>query len=394
MAHPQRPRAPYLIRDVQFNGHKYNFFHAVRLLQKLEGERGLIGTDLSAAQEALRFSVSNSLIFPKGDVAGISMGRTQDDGRVFHVETTFLGLHGVDSPLPSSFVHELAQGTGLPNTRKQFFDYFHHRLLSLFYQSWQKYRYFVTYNPLARKGSSSPASQARGEAGREDAMTQRIFALLGLYLPELRFVSVEAATTPRPEEQVPWIRLLSFSGLIASRSRSPAMLCGVLEASFLTEAEREGTHLPAYQKVHERGDDARHLLQPARFHARPFLERTVYVPPRQQWRLGVENSHLSHNSILGRRVRDIQGKYALVIDRLTFGRFLDFLPSGLQHKALKTLIKFLSKDQKSIELSVKVDMEGRPEFTLARGSALRLGWSTFLGRVSEPTRDVRVQLAG
>lgn len=380
-----------LITDLQFFGSSYGFFQATRLIKRMEGARGQIGTDLPARDEAIRFSVSNSLAFPKKDLMRI-VKRTHPEtrARLFEIEATFLGLHGANSPLPSGYVHEFAQGDYQDNTRKQFFDFFHHRLLSLLYRAWEKYRYFVIYNPLENAQRSTRDRSAR----REDAFTQRMFAFLGLYFPELRDIQVRAhpASLAQQSESIPWIRLLSFSGLIASHSRSASMLSNVLGATFLSEEERAGTHLYAYQSRHDRGEDPRDYIEAARFTARPFLQRTVDIPRHQQWALGQKNTTLSKDSILGRRVRDIQGKFGFTLGRLSFQRFMDFLPSGRMHQPLRTLLRFLIKDQNSVELSVKIDMQGRPEFRLEKESALRLGWSTFLGNVREQTRSVRVSL--
>ena len=388
MADTQRPLPPYVVSALQFKGASYNFFQATRLLKRLQAERGLIGSDLPASEEGIRFLVSNSLIFPNRDLTRIQKWRHPvTDKTIFEVEATFLGLHGASSPLPSNFLHEFAQGGKDDNTRKEFFDFFHHRLLSLFYRSWEKYRYFVVYNPLHVPPERPKKGQKSTEIGREDDVTRRIFALLGLYFPELRRL-----TEASGDSGIPWIRLLSFSGLIASRSRSPSMLCGVLGAVFLSEEEREGTHLGIYKNLVEQGEDASAAISPAKFDAISFLERRVDIPVYQQWALGRKNTSLGENTILGRQARDIQGKFAFAVGPLTFNRFMDFLPSGKMYKPMKMLLRFLLKEQNAVNLNVEIDMQDSKEFILEKKSPLRLGWSTFLGHVHQKSRQVPVTL--
>lgn len=402
MANTQRSLPPYVISALQFRGASYNFFQAARLLKRLQAERGLIGHDLPAVEEGIRFQVSNSLVFPKRDLTRIQKtSHPITEQTIFEIETAFLGLHGVSSPLPSNFVHDLAQGGRDDNVRKQFFDFFHHRLLSLFYRSWEKYRYFVVYNPVHFPRERTAANKKPTDIGREDEVTRRIFALLGLYFPELRRLTENdggsdslSGDKSRNDSNggIPWIRLLSFSGLIASRSRSPSMLSGVLGAVFLSEEERDGTHLGIYKDLVEQGEDPSPALSPAKFQAAPFLERRVNIPTYQQWCLGKKNSSLAEDTILGRQARDIQGKFAFQIGPLTFNRFMDFLPSGKMHQPMKMLLRFLLKEQNAVDLNVEIDMQDSKEFVLDKDSPLRLGWSTFLGHVHQKSRQVPVTL--
>src|SRR5262249_56976551 len=87
---------------------------------------------------------------------------------------------------------------------RDFLDLFHHRLISLFYRAWEKYRFPVEY-----------------ERGKQDKLSEHVAELVGL-LPE------------KPSKDR-WVRreaLLYYAGLIASRQRSAQALQGMLEDYF------------------------------------------------------------------------------------------------------------------------------------------------------------------
>jgi hypothetical protein len=88
--------------------------------------------------------------------------------------------------------------------RPAYFNFFNHRLHTLLHQGWRKYRYYRRFQP-----------------GATDGFSRYIFALIGLDDAQLR------GATP-----LPWSRLLSFVGMIASRSRSPGMVAGMIAHCF------------------------------------------------------------------------------------------------------------------------------------------------------------------
>ena len=59
----------------------------------------------------------------------------------------------------------------------EFFDIFNHRLISLFYRAWAKYRFFIGY-----------------ESGEQDMLTPKLMDFLGLGTPGLK----SRTSYPRP----------------------------------------------------------------------------------------------------------------------------------------------------------------------------------------------------
>lgn len=79
------------------------------------------------------------------------------------IRTTFLGLYGVDSPLPTSYIDDIAQRREGHEAIEGFLDIFNHRMMTQFYRIWRKYSY--------------PASF---ETGGRDATSQCLLGLVGL----------------------------------------------------------------------------------------------------------------------------------------------------------------------------------------------------------------------
>jgi type VI secretion system protein ImpH len=82
------------------------------------------------------------------------------------VRTRLLGLYGVDSPMPTAYLDDIAQRREGHEALEAFLDIFNHRVFTQFYRIWRKYSY--------------PASF---EAGGADATSQCLLGLIGLGIP-------------------------------------------------------------------------------------------------------------------------------------------------------------------------------------------------------------------
>jgi type VI secretion system protein ImpH len=245
-----------------------------------------------------------------------------DEAR-YRVQANFFGLHGADSPLPGYYLdrmaYEQAQDRGI---RPAFLDFFNHRLLTLLHHSWRKYRYYIRF-----------------QAEAKDRFSRYVFSLIGLNDSDLR-----GATS------LPWGRLLSFAGLIASRSRSPSLVSGIVEHCF----DLHGVYI------------------------REFEARTVTLPEPQRLELGQRNGTLGSNFVVGDRIKTRSSKFTLVVPDLTQARFREFLPCGVQFGRLRQLMDFLLRDVTAYDLELRLREEDIPPFNLQRHDGTHLGWTSFL----------------
>ena len=104
----------------------------------------------------------------------------------------------------------------------------------------------------------------------------------------------------RKARELNWKRLLPYLGLLSLRAHSAALIESVL----------------------------RYYFKHAELVAEQCIERRVAILEEQRNRLGLFNSQLGEDAVLGERVRDRSGKFRIHIRQLDWQRFHEFLPIG------------------------------------------------------------------
>lgn len=326
-----RDLADHLLADAR----NYSYFRLLEHLHHLHGDDLELAAPSRASRNRIKLRASPGLHFPASDV---QKGERLGDADRYQVLVNFFGLHGTDSPLPGYYLdamaYEHAQGTGL---RTVFLDYFNQRLLELLHQAWRKYRYYVRFQEQAT-----------------DRFSRYVFALIGLNDNELR------GKTP-----LPWSRLLSYAGIIASRSRAPATVAGIIAHSF----------------------DLQHVS------IREFEIRKVAIAHSQRNAIGLRNCALADSLVLGAHAYTRSSKFTVVIAELDQPRFREFLPSGINYSRLSSLIDFLLRDATAYDLELCLKQQQAPPFSLRRAQGSHLGWTTFIDdRAHRRSPVVRIQV--
>ncbi len=302
-------------------GSGFNFFQLVELLHRLGGTDQEQGLDHEPEQESIRFKATASLGFPTGDVLQLA----RDESGRHELEVAFMGLHGSQSPMPGYYLDALAweYAQGEPKLGL-FFDFFHHRLLSLLHRIWRKYRYHVRF-----------------QGDGEDGFSRLMFALVGLGDPALsHHMPVHRA------------KMLAYAGLLASPSRSPEVVADLVAHCFdLTEVQ-----------------------------VIPWQLRKVAITAEQQNQLGRACVNLGSNMVIGASVQDYSGKFLLKINKLNLKQFLAFLPNGAHFTPLVTFVSFILRDQLAWDLQLGFCQQDVGGLRLGAGQEMRLGWSSFLGQ--------------
>jgi type VI secretion system protein ImpH len=314
------------------------FFRLVEQIHRLHGDDLEHGVDAHPEHERIRYESAPGLGFPASDVRQLANLPGHPEGK-YRLQASFLGVHGVDSPLPGHYLERVAQDAAhASGLRAAFLDFFHHRLLTLLHRGWRKYRYHERFQPGAR-----------------DRFSRSVFSLVGLNDERLR------GDTP-----LPWSRLLTYAGVIASRSRSPSAVAGILAHCF---------DLP-HVVIHE------------------FQQHYTDVPDDQRNALGMDNVILGGDFTLGSRVPTCSNKFLISIQGLSERRFRDFLPNGEAHPSLRKLVEFLLRDQLAYDLELQIVRDEIPPFCLHREQGAHLGWTTFAGDVpstSEATARITMR---
>jgi type VI secretion system protein ImpH len=311
-------------------GRTFAFFQAVQLIHRLDPKSTPVGELGPASSEPVRFRQEVSLIFPPGDISSIA-SRPGAQNR-FTLTTSFFGLLGVSSPLAARLTEDLLRGDEDETaTVKEFYDLFHHRLLSLFYRAWKKYRFEASF---------------RSDGG--DRFTPRALAFVGLDM---------SAALPRfglpPSEQ------LALAPLLALRTRPARSLQIVLERLF------PGTPVSI----------------------EPFVARRVQIENSQRSQLGKLNSRLNQDFVVGRSVEDRSSTFRVVVGPLGHEAFDAFVPGGRWHARLRQVIEQFSGGVLQPEVELHVNADESPRFALGgpRGSRLGIG-TQLIGKRTKPMR--------
>lgn len=318
---------------------RYEFFQLVELLHRHHEDNLERGANAGVTGSArVHYKATASLGFPGSDVVALT---PQPSGH-YDLEISFFGLQGAQSPLPGYYLEALAYGAAhREGVAGDFLNFFNHRLLTLMHRSWRKYRHYVRYQDGARDGFSAA-----------------VFALLGLADADLR-----------SDMPISWSKMLAYAGLLAGRSRSPEVVCGVLGHSFNIE----------------------------RVEIEQWVLRWVEIPADQRSCVGQRGMRLGESFVAGDRVADVGGKFALCLHGLTLERFRDFLPDGVEHARLKTLIDFVLREPLAYDLELELLESAVRPIRLGEASSCQLGWTTFvnpqLGGAAR-RRRVRIQMTG
>jgi type VI secretion system ImpH/TssG family protein len=184
---------------------RFEFFQAVRLLRKLRsGDFRVAAADPS--EELVRFRADISLAFPTAEITDLVAPGEQEPGAVMSVP--FMGVASPSSfgSLPTRYVEQLLDEEREKNSApRDFLDLFNHRIISLFFRAWEKYRLDAQY-----------------EADEDRRYyEQAIFSLIGMGTDGLR-------QRLRLDDRA----LLSRAGLLARTPMPATSLEGLLESYF------------------------------------------------------------------------------------------------------------------------------------------------------------------
>jgi len=153
--------SPRLERDI----YRINFYRFCQLLERSRPDAPALGTTLNPADDPVRFRPHPGMGFPASELKAVEYDEDNPDAPPT-VRTTFMGLYGVDSPLPTAWLDDIAQRREGHEAQEAFLDIFNHRILTQFYRIWRKYSYPATF-----------------EAGGRDRTSQSLLGLIGMGIP-------------------------------------------------------------------------------------------------------------------------------------------------------------------------------------------------------------------
>ena len=320
-----------LQRELERNPWEFSFFQTMRWLFRMHPERGQVGRFSPPAQEVVRFHAHALMGFPASEIQVLEW---KHEGPL-QMTVNFMGMFGPLGALPTYYTEYIrARLRAKDTTLAAFLDMFNHRMISLFYQAWEKYRFYVAY-----------------ERGERDRMSRYLMDLIGIGTAGL-----QRRLNVRDEV------LLFFSGLLSLTPRSTMGLEQLLSDYFDVPIRVEqfaGAWFPLERNSQcqfDRGDS--------------YSEQ-----------LGV-------GAVVGDEVWDPQSGIRVRVGPLSFQQYLDFLPNGSAYEPLKSLTRFYTNGELSFEVQLVLKREEVPGCHLGASGEQgpRLGWVTW-AKTTDMNRD-------
>lgn len=149
------------IPQLQKNPSEFDFYQAVYCIERQfssEKKRWQgVGRDAFPSQELVRFKSVQHLGFPGQPINAIEItDAAEPDYDKVVMQVSFMGLTGPSGVMPQHYSEMVLQRLKLRDkTMRDFFDLFNHRLVSLYYRSWEKYRFNCQYEMSPQQDSFS-----------------------------------------------------------------------------------------------------------------------------------------------------------------------------------------------------------------------------------------------
>jgi type VI secretion system protein ImpH len=313
-------------------GYRFGFFQAIRVLERLYPRRKAVGRAFRPAEEVVRIGTRPSLEFPASEIQEVARG--EGDDLQPRMTVNFMGLVGLLGVLPRCYTEFLLERANKKDlTLLDFLDIFNHRMISLFYRAWEKYRFHVRY-----------------ERDGKDDFSQYLCSLIGIGTPGLR-----------DRLLVKDVALVFYSGAFAQRPRSASILERILHDYFGSPASVE-----------------------------QCLGRWIRLELENTTRLGTQNHELGRNSICGDRVWDRQSKFRIRLGPLQLVEFRRFLPCGDAFQELVQFVRLFAgmECDFDIQLILKAGEVPACQLLSRAQEGASLGWASWL-KTREFTQDAQ-----
>lgn len=336
-----------LIRVVEQHG-RGSFRAIVAFLERMVVAEARIGNYGPVDKEPIRFRQDTSLNFSTTDVSQVGARAEAHDlwpanaSQPYGVMATFLGLHGAVSPLPSYFAEEVAQEAN--GVLRDFLDVFHHRWLSLFYRAITRYDAAAEFTTDSR-----------------DVWSKRLLALVGLDTFE--------DTAPDREAPLPRWRLLRLAPVLC-RSRCTTWS--------LETALR---------------DVLREVVCDSQVAVEQFIGNWVPIDESQQTRLGVVNSRLGKDTVLGKTALDTTGKVRITIGPMSRQEYNRLLADKRLPARIHATVALAGRDDLEYDVALLLDEGTLSGMFLNARMPPRLGVDSFLvSRLRHGVRSIILDL--
>lgn len=310
--------------------YKYDFFHALRLIECCHDDKPLIGQSNRPIDDAVRLGQEVSLAF---ESSTLSQFIPAHDGKPARLNQRFLGLFGPNGAMPLHLTEYVRsrEHNFHDHTLARFSDIFHHRMISLFYRA---------------KANTEPAFSF-------DRPKQDRFAG---YLGALSGIGDEAL---QKRDAMPDLAKFHYIGLLSNQAKNADGLISILADFF---------KLPV--KLDE------------------FIGEWLTIEEEDLTRLGEspKTGSLGLSVVLGSRVWSCQHKFRILFGPLMLNEYLSLLPAGKRLEILIAIVRNYTGFEFNWDVNLILRKDQVPMTRLDGNSSL--GWTSWLGqRQSEVDAD-------
>ncbi len=302
----------------------FDFFEAVRLLEANFTDKPRLGYSRRPGDDAFRFGQECSLIFAPSTLAQF---KHQENG-YSKLTQNFFGLLGPNGPLPLHLTEYARQRLRHAHDPAiiEFFDIFHHRLISLFYRAW---------------ADAQPTVQL-------DRKDQDRF---GFYIDSLFGVG-EPAMYQR--DAMPDETKRFFAGRLANCVPNAEGLEAILADFFNTQVRIE-----------------------------EFIGEWLEIPDDCYCYLNDDpaTGQLGSSAIIGTQSWQCQHKFRIILGPMTLENYIGLLPSGGNMQSLIDIVRNYIGFELNWDINLILEKEEIPDTIL--GTSGQLGWTSWLAGTAE-----------
>lgn len=300
----------------------FSFVQAIRLLlHSVSSNQTHEINKTEFLEKHIRIRPELSLRFPGTDISRIE--KTGDDPLRYLITATFLGLYGTSSPLPTFYTEDLIEESKDDQSiKRDFIDILNYSIYPIFFKIWSKYRLFYK---ICEEN--------------DETVINMIYCLLGLEDRQLR------------EQIHNTEKYFRYAGLTLQFPRSAEGLISVVEDCFSLKNK---------------------------IRINQCVLRNVSIPKDQYSLLGISSCTLGQNSVIGKTIQDISGKFQIKIMDADTDILHAFLPDQHLFLELKQMVDFYVNQP--LEWELAVELEGSHIKTTQPGNKnwSNLGWNTWL----------------
>jgi type VI secretion system protein ImpH len=369
MATPDGTTVTGVTRQLIEQPYRFDFFQAVRLMERIARERygepdpdgptladvrddeadeyrpadqppkfNTIGRDSPPNLEVVRMRALPSRSFPASDIYQLKMTTPLEDDEfrpLFDLTVSFMGLYGPKGVLPTHYTQTVINETRAKrrSPTRDFLDAFNHRIISLFYRAWEKYRFEIGFERARNRGD-----------GANDLFTDCLFSLVGMGPKPLR-----------KRLQVPDDLFLFYAGTFSTYPKNAVSLERMLVEIF-------GLPIKVVQ----------------------FAGQWLQLDPDQQSRMPTRenpdgvNAQLGLNFVAGTRVWSIDSKLRIRIGPVRYKQFKQLMPGQKNLVQLAQIVRQYVGPTLDFDVQVVLAKEDVPKMKFDSADRPQLGQNTWL----------------